>query len=70
MKINKLTYRSLIIIVFVSINAGILYGISQVLAFLNTGADRSQILHLDLTKEQYYTPEVIWESIENPGRPQ
>jgi len=69
MKINKLTYRSLIIIVFVSINAGILYGISQVLAFLNTGADRSQILHLDLTKEQYYTPEVIWESIENPGRP-
>lgn len=69
MIINKLTYRSLIIIVFVILNTGILYGISQVLAFLNTGADRSQILHLDLTREQYYTPEVTWESIENPGRP-
>lgn len=69
MRINKLTYRSLIIIVFILLNGGVLYGISQVLAFLNTGADRSQILHLDLTKEQYYTPEVTWESIENPGRP-
>ncbi|MEP0263737.1 cellulase family glycosylhydrolase [Dokdonia sp.] len=69
MKINKLTYRSLIIIVFVILNAGVLYGIGQVLAFLNTGADRSQILHLDLTREQYYTPEITWESIENPGRP-
>lgn len=69
MRINKLTYRSLILIVFILLNGGILYGISQVLAFLNTGADRSEILHLDLIKEQYYTPEVTWESIENPGRP-
>ena len=56
-------------VAFLALNAGILFGISQLLAYLNTGADRSTMLHLDLKRENYYVPEVIWESIENPGRP-
>jgi hypothetical protein len=57
------------VVAFLALNAGILFGISQLLAYLNTGADRSTMLHLDLERENYYVPQVIWESIENPGRP-
>lgn len=69
MKKNKTLYRILIVVAFLALNAGILFGISQLLAYLNTGADRSTMLHLDLERENYYVPEVIWESTENPGRP-
>lgn len=54
---------------FIALFAGVLFGISQLLAYLNTGADRASMLHLDPKRENYYVPDVIWESIENPGRP-
>ena len=69
MKKNKLLYRSFIIIAFLAVNAVIIYGISQVIAYLNTGADSSKMLHLDLARTDYYLPEVAWENIDNPGRP-
>ena len=69
MKKNRTLYRILIIAGFIFINAGILYGISQVIAYLNRGADRSKMLHLDTKRDRYYVPEVIWDTIENPGRP-
>lgn len=47
----------------------ILFGISQVMAYLNTGADRSKMVHLDTIKERNYLPEVHWQSLDNPGRP-
>jgi hypothetical protein len=68
-KKNKTIYRILVIVGFILINAGILFGISQVIAYLNTGADRAQMLRLDIVKERQYVPKVKWESIENPGRP-
>ncbi len=69
MKKNKTLYRVLLLAGFILINTGILFGISQVIAYLNTGADRSKMLHLDVTSEHHYIPEVTWLSIENPGRP-
>ena len=69
MKRNKTTYRIGILIGFILINAGVLFGISQVIAYLNTGADRSKMLHLDVTREDRYIPEVTWQSLDNPGRP-
>lgn len=68
MKKNKTLYRILIVTGFILINCGILFGISQVIAYLNTGADRSKMLHLDTARSRYYVPEVTWEAIENPGR--
>lgn len=59
----------LILSAFIVINAGVIYGISQVYVYLNTGADRYQILHLDVVSDQYYTPDIKWSTIENPGRP-
>lgn len=69
MKKNKSLYRIAIIAGFILINAGILYGISQVIAYLNTGADRSKMLHLDVARVDRYIPELIWEVMDNPGRP-
>lgn len=69
MKKNKLLNRSLLILAFLAVNAGIIYGISQVIAYLNTGAVTSKMLHLDLARTDYYVPEVNWVAITNPGRP-
>lgn len=69
MKKNKALYRMFILSMFVLINVGVLFGIGQIIAYLNTGADRTNMLHLDLVKENYYVPEVKWESVDNPGRP-
>ncbi len=69
MKQNKTLYRIVVLSGFFLINAAILFGISQITAYLNTGADRSKMLHIEVERQQHYIPEVIWESIENPGRP-
>ena len=69
MKTNKLIYRSCILLVFLAINGLILFGISQILAYLNTGADTSKLLHIGTALKTDYTPQLQWTSIENPGRP-
>ncbi len=68
-KWNKNIYRSLLILSFLGINAMIIYGISSVWAYLNSGADKSSILHIQGNIEETYLPEVQWEDLENPGRP-
>ena len=69
MKTNKTTYRILIIAGFILVNVAILFGIAQVLNYLNTGADRASIFHQDVEKESYYTPQVTWNDLKNEGRP-
>ena len=66
---NRRIYRSLIIISFIGVIILILFGISQVLSYLNTGADRTSMLHMTLHKEQVYLPKLKWEDTLNPGRP-
>ncbi|NNJ88593.1 MAG: cellulase family glycosylhydrolase [Eudoraea sp.] len=68
-KWNKNIYRSLLILSFLGINAMIIYGISSAWAYLNSGADKSSILHIQGDIEENYLPEVQWEELENPGRP-
>lgn len=43
-------------------------GISKVLEFLNSGANRSSMLHLEKETINTYLPKVTWQSPENPGR--
>jgi len=66
--LNKNIYRSVIIVSFIAVNALILFGISSVLAFLNSGADRSSMLNIEFESKDVYFPEVNWENFENPGR--
>lgn len=67
-KQNKMIYRSFIIISFIAINALILFGISQTLSFLSTGADRSAMLHIGVKNKQAYIPKVTWKDTTNPAR--
>ncbi len=69
MKRNKLLYRSVILLAFLALNGFILFGISQILAYLNTGADTSKLLHLGTALKTDYIPHLQWTDIKNPGRP-
>lgn len=68
-KLTKNIYRVLLIASFLAINALILSGISAVLSYLNTGADKSSMLHLEVLMDKVYAPKVTWGNIDNPGRP-
>ena len=62
-------YRTLILLSFIGVNGLLLFGISQTLSFLNTGADRSGMLHIGVKNKQAYMPKVSWKDTINPGRP-
>ncbi len=66
---NKNIYRSLLILSFLGVNTVIIYGISSVWVYLNSGADKSTILHVQGETERTYLPEIQWGDLENPGRP-
>lgn len=53
---------------FILLNGLILFGIGQVLMFFNQGAERTQMLHLELEPEDNYLPKVNWIKTDNPGR--
>lgn len=61
--------RGIIILAAVLLNGLILLGIGSVFVFLNSGADRSSILHLDMEIKSVYRPNTTLDSIPNSGRP-
>ncbi len=69
MKLNKIFYRIFLLASFIGVNALVIFGVSSVLSYLNTGADRSSMLHREVEMEAVYLPKVEWGSLENPGRP-
>jgi len=66
---NRLVFRIVLIASFLAINAIILWGISAVWSYMNTGAKKSSILQIESQMEARYTPSISWGSLENPGRP-
>ena len=69
MKGNRTLLRIALIVSFLGVNALLLFGISSVWSYLNTGADRSTRLHVSLGQELRYTPEVRWDTTHVEGRP-
>lgn len=65
---NRNINRLVLIILFFMISTLTLLGMSRILEFLNSGADRSSMLHLELTTEDAYLPKVVWRDLENPAR--
>ena len=68
MKWNRNLLRIALIVSFLSVNALLLFGISSVWSYLNTGTDRSSRLHISLEQELRYTPEVLWDTTQVEGR--
>ena len=67
-KLNKNIYRGILILSFIAINVLIIYSVSFVLAYLKTGADRANMLHIDIKSETVYAPKINWANSENIGR--
>ena len=68
MQWNKILLRIALIVSFFGVNAIILFGVSSVLSYLNTGANRSDRLHLDLEQELTYSPAIKWNTFQVAGR--
>lgn len=67
--LNKNILRSLLVASYLLIVALIIFGVSALFSYLNTGADRSAMLHTEIKKEAQYVPKVVWEPLTNEGRP-
>ena len=66
--INKNIVRGILIISYVGIITIVVFGISALYSYFNTGADRAHMLHTELVIEQSYQPKVIWSPLQNKGR--
>jgi len=65
---NRTIIRTLLIISYIMIITAIIAGISALFSYLNTGADRSSMLHTEIKKEIQYTPKITWTPLHNEGR--
>lgn len=65
---HKTILRIALIFSFIAINIVIIFGISALLSYLNTGADRHKMLHTEIKNRDQYLPKVIWDPILNEGR--
>ncbi|WP_299778962.1 glycoside hydrolase family 2 TIM barrel-domain containing protein [uncultured Formosa sp.] len=67
--LNKNILRTILIISYIMVIALIISGVSALFSYLNTGADRSTMLHTEINKVEQYTPKLEWEPLQNEGRP-
>jgi len=67
--LNKNILRTILIASYIMIVALIISGVSALFSYLNTGADRSTMLHTEIKKVDQYAPKMDWEPLQNEGRP-
>ena len=65
---NKNILRGFLILSYVAIIAAILLGLGNIYSYLNTGANRSTMLHLKPKQDNQYVPEVTFSPLNNKGR--
>ena len=68
MQNNRNTSRAIIIIAFIILNALLLFGISQVWHYFNSGASLSTMFHVPSENVLDYYPEVEWNLEKQEGR--
>jgi len=66
---NKTILRSVILLSYVLVIALVIYGVAAVFSYLNTGADRSTMLHTEVKQVDQYLPQLTWSTLSNEGRP-
>ena len=60
--------RMLILLSYVLLVVLVIFGVSSLYSYLNTGADRSKMLHTEIKKIDQYTPFLDWSPLRNKGR--
>ncbi len=66
--INKNILRAALVISYILVIALVVFGISSLFSYLNTGADRSSMLHTEIKKVEQYLPKITWAPLNNEGR--
>lgn len=67
-KTNRQILRGILMITYLFIIGILLFLTSSLYSFLNTGADRSKMLHTEVKKVEQYLPKVTWKNDGNEGR--
>jgi hypothetical protein len=67
-KQNKNIVRVALGVSYILMIALLVSGIGAIFAYLNTGADRSKMLHTEIKNIEQYLPKVVWEPLNNKGR--
>jgi hypothetical protein len=67
-KTNKRILRGVLMATYLVIIGILLFLVSSLYSFLNTGADRSKMLHTEVKKVEQYSPKVTWKNDGNEGR--
>ncbi|MCG1036566.1 glycoside hydrolase family 2 TIM barrel-domain containing protein [Polaribacter sargassicola] len=67
-KTNKRILRAVLMLTYLMITGVLLFLISSIFSFLNTGADRSKMLHTEVKKVDQYLPKISWKLDGNEGR--
>ncbi|EDP71257.1 hypothetical protein FBALC1_02197 [Flavobacteriales bacterium ALC-1] len=67
-KTNNNILRSLLLLSYIVIIGLVVYGFGAFYSYLNTGADRSKMLHTEVKQVDQYLPELEWAPIINEGR--
>ena len=65
---NRNIYKTAFALSFILISVFTMLGIGRVLDYLNTGASRTSMLHLETESEDVYLPKVSWTNLVNPAR--
>ncbi|MFP4844936.1 cellulase family glycosylhydrolase [Winogradskyella sp. PE311] len=68
-KINKNILRGSLLLSYVIILTLLIFGFGAIYSYLNTGADRSKMLHTEVKQVDQYLPELKWAPLNNEGRP-
>ena len=66
--LNKNIMRAILIASYVVLIGLIVSALSGIFSYLNTGADRSKMLHTEIQKIEQYLPKIVWEPLDNEGR--
>ncbi|MCL7763589.1 cellulase family glycosylhydrolase [Polaribacter sp. Z014] len=67
-KTNKRILRGVLMLTYLFIIGILLFLVSSLYSFLNTGADRSKMLHTEVKQVEQYLPKVTWKNDGNKGR--
>lgn len=67
-KTDKNIMRGFLVLTYIVIISMLIFLISSAFTYLNTGADRSRMLHTEVAKETLYLPKMNWTTLQNEGR--
>jgi hypothetical protein len=66
---SKNILRGILVLSYIAVTVVVIFGLSGLISYLNTGADRSNMLHTEIKKIDQYLPKLEWEPLKNEGRP-